>query len=261
MKKPIIIGNWKLNGNKATIYNVLHSLIHFLKEKIIDNTIVIIPPSIYLDYTHQLIHNTKIFLGGQNIDINLQGAFTGDISLVMLKDVGVHYVLLGHSERRTYHQENNLLIAKKFKLVKDLCCIPILCIGENKEEKDHDQTKCILSKQLNIILDICGENAFDNAIIAYEPVWSIGTGNIPNPNYIQKIHEYIKQYIQIKTQKKDKILNISIIYGGSVNQHNIQNILQEKDVDGVLVGGGCLKYHTFSQIIQLASSIKKYNFN
>ncbi|XRX42840.1 MAG: triose-phosphate isomerase [Buchnera aphidicola (Eriosoma harunire)] len=250
--KPLIIGNWKLHGNKNTIYDVFYPLIKFLKKQLINNSIMLLPPILYLHYAHKIIQNSSILLGAQNVDLNVSGAFTGETSINMLKDIGVNYILVGHSERRIYHQENNMIIAKKFKLIKDHNCIPILCIGETQEQKNNNQTKSIIRKQLNLIFSLCGESAFNNTIIAYEPVWSIGTGTIPNEQTIQNIHEYINNYIKHKYEGQNIDNNISIIYGGSVNKYNIKNILHTNNVDGVLIGKGSLDYSTFSNLIKLS---------
>ncbi|CAL4322314.1 Triosephosphate isomerase [Buchnera aphidicola (Eriosoma grossulariae)] len=253
MQKPVIIGNWKLNGNKKSIHDMFIPLTDFIINNSIHNTIIILPPNLYLDYIYKIIYQKNIVLGSQNIDLNCSGAFTGETSILMLKDIGIKYVLLGHSERRKNHHEDDMLVAKKFQLIKKFNCIPILCIGENKNEKLKNKTKIIIQKQLDLIFNLCGDNAFDRSIIAYEPIWSIGTGIIPDPEYINNIHQYIKNYInKIKIVNHSEHTNTLFIYGGSVNEKNIKIILKEQDVDGVLIGGAALQYNTFSTIIKLS---------
>lgn len=251
MKKKLIIANWKLNGNKVSILNFLNLLNkHDSKETC---KIVISFPVIYLYLAKTIIYKKNIFLGAQNVDLNLCGPFTGEISVNMLKDIGINYVILGHSERRKYHKESDTLIAKKFKIVKEANLIPILCIGENKEEKKLGQTQEVCARQLNSVISMWGPQIFNNTIIAYEPIWAIGSGEIATPCSVQKIHKFIKKYI-----KKYGIVNsekILVQYGGSVDENNVAQLLYEADIDGVLVGGASLNYNKFKKIIDIVNAL------
>lgn len=258
MKDLLIIGNWKLNGNKKTIINSMITLIH----KCINISkchIAIAPPLVYLDIVRYYLQNiTRIRLCAQNVDIHLSGSFTGDISADMLKDLNVQYVLIGHSERRTYHKEDNLYIAKKFAILKKTGLIPILCIGENKEEYEANNTQTVCIKQIHSIITYLGVQSLKNSIIAYEPIWAIGQGISPSPERVQMIHKGIRDYIaQFDTYIAK---HIPIQYGGSVNTNNIVNLLSQKDIDGVLVGSASLDVHNFFSIIELIETHinKKY---
>ncbi|QCI21606.1 triose-phosphate isomerase [Buchnera aphidicola (Hyadaphis tataricae)] len=251
MKKKLIVANWKLNGSMTFISNYFKFLSADLSIYAQRNNIVIAPPSVYLERVYVLIQKLNCFLGAQNIDINLTGSFTGETSVAMLKDLNVQYVIVGHSERRLFHQENNPLIAKKFSLVKSENLIPILCIGETIEEKKYGRTKNILTKQLNCIFEILGTSAFRNTVIAYEPVWAIGTGFSADAEEVQLIHQFLKNYIK----KYDPDYNDVIIqYGGSINAHNAKRFIKQPDIDGLLIGSASLNYLEFLKIIEVISS-------
>ncbi|QCI24378.1 triose-phosphate isomerase [Buchnera aphidicola (Muscaphis stroyani)] len=255
MKKKLIVANWKLNGDKKTIAHLMNNFTScFLKNN--NNTIVISPSFIYLDRMCQKIHHNKnVFVASQNIDINVKGAFTGEISILMLKDIGVKYVIIGHSERRFVHQETNDVIAKKFFLIKKYNLIPILCVGETQEQKKCGKTEEILKDQLNSILKICGNQSFRNTVIAYEPVWAIGTGQSAIPKNVQMIHKFIKNYIfQYDSISKESII---IQYGGSVNQLNAKMFLEQPDIDGLLIGSASLNLKEFFKIIEISNSFLK----
>ncbi|QCI18848.1 triose-phosphate isomerase [Buchnera aphidicola] len=253
MKKNFIVANWKLNGNIQTISNFLNHLRLKISLYLQNNTVVIAPSTIYLERVYNYIKDMNIFLGAQNVDINTQGAFTGETSILMLKDIGAKYVIVGHSERRFLHNENNELISKKFGLVKSLNLIPILCIGETETQKKKNKTKEILTNQLNVIFQDFGEKAFINSIIAYEPIWSIGTGISADPIYVQSIHKFIKDYIN-KYNSSD-IEKIIVQYGGSVNSKNAKNFLEQPDIDGLLIGSASLMYEEFLKILKISNDI------
>lgn len=254
MNKKTVIANWKLHGSKQEINNFIKLL---NKEKLELNNhlykVILAFPSIYLHFAHNIITNSNIFLAAQNVDVNLYGAFTGEVSVNMLKDIGIVYVIIGHSERRMYHQENNDTIANKFKLIKDANLIPILCIGESYQEKYLGKTESVCQKQLDLILQKCGPSAFHNSIIAYEPIWSIGSGHIPSMNEIQKNHFFIKTHIRNMNPMSND--NFSIYYGGSVNEKNIEQLLTIPNVDGVLVGNASLSFNKLKKIINIMQVI------
>jgi len=257
MKKALIVANWKLNGNIKMIssffeYLKLHSSMY------LENNIVIIaPPNIYLERVYKNIKNMNIFLSAQNVDINLKGAFTGEISALMLKDIGVKYVIIGHSERRLLHHENNNTIVKKFDLIKNLSLIPILCIGETALEKQYGQTQEIIKKQLNCIFKKLGTSAFNNAVIAYEPVWAIGTGLSADPQDVQFIHKFIKNHI--KKHNSKNTCDIKVQYGGSINCTNAKDFIKQPDIDGLLIGNASLNPQEFLKIIKIAHDFFKKN--
>lgn len=253
MIRPIIIGNWKLNGSKKFIKNILKPLNQFLIQYYKICTVIIAPPILYTHFIQNILGTDQgnFFLGAQNVDTHFSGAFTGEISPIMLKDLGIHYVIIGHSERRINHHEDDHIIAKKFHMLKEEKLIPVLCIGETKQEHIQKKTKEICTKQIDIIFDLCGKNAFHNAIIAYEPVWAIGSGQSASPKEVQMISHFLRNYI--KSKSNNKINNFFIQYGGSVTPNNAQELIYQQDIDGFLIGGASLKLEEFTKIIKISN--------
>ncbi|AEH39783.1 triose phosphate isomerase [Buchnera aphidicola (Cinara tujafilina)] len=251
MIKPIIIGNWKLNGSKKFILRILKPLNQFLIKYYKICTVVLAPPLLYANFIQNILSTDqkKFFLGSQNVDVHFSGPFTGEISPIMLKDMGIQYVIIGHSERRLNHYENNALVAKKFYMLKEENLIPILCIGETIQEHNDKKTKEICKKQIDLIFDLCGKNAFNNSIIAYEPIWAIGSGQSASPKEVQNISCFIRNYI--KSKSNNNIKNFFIQYGGSVSQHNVQELIYQHDIDGFLIGGASLILKEFKKIIKI----------
>ncbi len=247
MNKKIIIINFKLNGN----LNYIKKYIKKLKKNINleKYNILIAPPLIYLYFTKLLIKNTNIKLVSQNMDNNLSGSFTGEISGKMLKDIKTKYVILGHSERKKYHKEKNKHILNKIIIAKKLDLIPIICIGENIKEYNEGKSKIICKKQIDYLIKNNNINLLNNTIIAYEPIWAIGTGKNANINHINKIHKYILKYLS--SINKNIINNIKIIYGGSINNKNILEIIQNKNVNGILIGKYSWKIENFIKILNI----------
>ncbi|MFC0179560.1 triose-phosphate isomerase [Thorsellia kenyensis] len=254
MRKPLVMGNWKLNGNNQMVKELIEGLKSELAT-VTDCDVAIAPPSMYLSQAELLIQGSKIALGAQNADVNIQGAFTGETSAAMLKDVGVHYVILGHSERRTYHKESNELIAKKFAVVKAAGMTPVLCIGETEAENEAGQTEAVCQQQLDAVLNALGSDAFNQAVIAYEPVWAIGTGKSATPAQAQAVHQFIRQHIAKHDAKVAE--QVIIQYGGSVNADNAAELFTQPDIDGALVGGASLKADAFAVIVKAAEQAYK----
>lgn len=251
---PLIIGNWKLHGSQKMVTKLITKLRTTLRG-IQNCSIAIAPPIIYLSQARdQLVgENNNIFLAAQNVDFNRQGAFTGEISASMLKEVGVKYVIIGHSERRNYHYENDTIIAKKFAVLKNEGLIPVVCIGESQDENKARKIQNICERQLDTILETLGVEALENSVIAYEPVWAISTGKSATPQEAQKAHECIRNHIAKKNSKIAK--QIIIQYGGSVNPNNAEELLQQPDIDGILVGGASLEPDKFIDIIRRCCKI------
>ena len=245
-----LIANWKLNGSK--FFNE-----EWLKEFNKDyqgsktSSIGIAPPSIFINDLVRHPDNQAIAIGSQNIDYLTSGARTGEISSAMVKDCGGIFSIVGHSERRIFFHETNAEIAKKLDLASESSLMPILCIGESETDKQQNKTKNTLEQQ--IIHALTNTTKLDNLIIAYEPVWAIGTGNTPEPKEINSIHEMIKDIVQSLFPKLD--LN-AVLYGGSVNMENATSIFKEKEVDGALVGGSSLKGGDFANLANTLNYIK-----
>ena len=246
MRQNYVMGNWKMNGSNAAIQALLPAISHAITP--LKTNCVVFPPASYLSLAKQLLNNSTISLGAQNVYPENQGAYTGEMSGPMLKDIGCQYVLVGHSERRQLFAENENFIAKKFHHVKEHDMIPVLCIGETLQEKEQDLTESVLIKQLLPIMG--GSEVFNGAIIAYEPVWAIGTGRAATPESIQEVHAFIRAWIQ---SQGEEVAALSILYGGSVNAENAATIFSLPDVDGGLVGGASLNAQQFVEIVECIS--------
>ncbi len=244
--KKIIIANWKLNSNIDFIKNYIKKInkINFNNNKY---EISIAPPIIYLYLINKLIKN-KFNTTSQNIDIHLSGAFTGETSGWMLKDINTKYVIIGHSERRKYHKENNKLILKKIIISKKSNLIPIICIGENEKEYLNNESIKTCKLQINCLIKN-NEQILDNTIIAYEPIWAIGTNKTADLKHIIKIHKFIKKHLKKNNSK------IKIIYGGSININNAKNIIQNEEIQGLLIGSSSLDINNFINIINSINEI------
>ncbi len=236
MRTPLIMGNWKLNGSTQFNVDLTQKLCQYSNH--CTKEIAVCPPFVYLTQIRDLIDNKPIQLGAQNVDINDTGAFTGEISTKMLKDIGCTYVILGHSERRTLHQESDAVIAGKFKKVVATGLKPVLCIGENLAQFEIEQTEQVVETQLQSVIHENGIESFANAVIAYEPIWAIGTGKTATPEVAQKVHAFIRSYLA--TLNTDIAKNVRILYGGSVKSNNVAGLLSMEDIDGALVGGASL---------------------
>ncbi|EOS94678.1 triose-phosphate isomerase [Erwinia tracheiphila] len=253
MRHPLVMGNWKLNGSKHMVNELIANLRTELSN--IDGCdVAIAPPVIYLDQAKHTISGSRIAPGAQNVDVNLSGAFTGEISAEMLKDIGAKYIIIGHSERRTYHKESDEQIAKKFAVLKEAGLIPVLCIGETEAENEAGKTEKVCARQIDAVLNTQGADAFNGVVIAYEPVWAIGTGKSATPAQAQAVHKFIRDHIA----KKDAAVAAQVIiqYGGSVNDKNAAELFAQPDIDGALVGGASLKADAFAVIVKAAAKAK-----
>jgi triosephosphate isomerase len=232
-----IAANWKMNLNKKEIYDFIKNIEDFKFYKNVEACIF--PSSLFIDYVATLIKNLPIFLGGQSCHYNQNGAFTGEISPVSLKLLGCNYVLLGHSERRINNNENNDYVRKCSFSAVNANLIPIICVGESLETRKNGNALDYIKNQVHE----CLPQNYEQAYIAYEPVWSIGTGHIPNNSEIEEMHTLIKNEV-----KKLKNKSVKVLYGGSVNPKNAKEIMSIKNVDGTLVGGASLNIKDFLAI-------------
>jgi len=249
MRKKVIAGNWKMNNNiPATV-----QLISELKNKLSGSDVLVIvcPPFTSLESAKNQLAGSEIKLGAQNMYFEDNGAFTGEISADMLVSAGCEYVILGHSERRTIFQESNDLINKKIKKALSSGLKPIFCVGETLSEREENITEKVVELQVKEGLAGIPESDLSNIIIAYEPVWAIGTGKVATPQQAQDVHEFIRNLVQ-KLYNAEIASNVVIQYGGSVKPDNAAELLSQKDIDGALVGGACLKADSFVSIIKSA---------
>lgn len=240
----IYAANWKMNGDKEFV----HSILTQIKDNILPflsygSGLILCPPSIYLSEVVEISKNTSIEIGAQDCSAHENGAFTGEVSAQMISDIGAEWVILGHSERRQYHAENNILLADKLRAANNAGLKVIYCVGETNKQYDEVRTKETLKSQLSVLDSSSLDNL--NYIIAYEPVWAIGTGLLPELEEIDFIHQFIKtQLIDISNLSKET----RILYGGSVNPDNAEDIKSLDGVDGVLIGGASLSSDKFKQI-------------
>jgi triosephosphate isomerase len=246
------MGNWKLNGNKASIEALVKGLTEAAAaaDKV---EAAVCPPAIYLGLAESLTAGTKINLGSQDADVHTSGAFTGENSPEMIKEFGVKYSLVGHSERRTLHGETDEVVAAKFEAIQAAGLIPVLCIGETLEERQADKTTDVVDTQLKAVIDRCGIDSLANAVIAYEPVWAIGTGVSASSEQAQEVHAHIRQWLA--AQSEAVAAKVQILYGGSVKAATAKELFGMADIDGGLVGGASLDAAEFSNIIAAAQEI------
>jgi len=257
MRKFIIAGNWKMYktiGEAIELANGLKRELFELESEAID--IVLCPTFTALSEVSEVIANSNIKLGGQDLYWQEEGAFTGEISPVMLKDAGCQYVIIGHSERRQFFAESNESVNNKIKAALKHGLTPIVCVGESLKEREAGATFKVLDDHIqNGLKGLSDEEAL-KLVIAYEPVWAIGTGKTATPEQAQEAHKYIRDLLA-KMYNKDVALEVRIQYGGSVKPENTSELMQQPDVDGALVGGASLKVDSFSQIVKKASVVKK----
>jgi len=248
MRRPIIAGNWKMNNNSAESVE----LVSRLKEMISgakEVEVVVAPPYTVLSAVATAIKGSTIALSSQNIFWEEKGAFTGEISPAMLKDVGCQYAIIGHSERRQYFGETNETVNKRLKAALGASLTPIVCIGETLEEREADKTLTVIEQQLKEGLAGISSGEMERVVIAYEPVWAIGTGKTATPEQAQEVHQFIRG-ILAQVFGEGVAEGIRILYGGSVKPDNVDQLMSQKDIDGALVGGASLKADSFARIIQ-----------
>ena len=251
-RKSVIAGNWKMN---CTVKDAI-TLVNELKRELIDETkvdVIVCPPFTAISSVSEIIEESPIEVGGQNMFWEPKGAYTGEVSSQMLVDLGCKYVIIGHSERRQYFGETNETVNKKIKAALGADLKPIICVGETKEQRDKGITEAVVTEQIKEGLkDISGENIL-KCIIAYEPIWAIGTGVNATPEQAQDVHNLIRNKLLAEKYDKDIAKQIRIQYGGSVKPDNIKSLMQKPDIDGALVGGASLKADSF---IKLATYYK-----
>lgn len=257
MRKTIIAGNWKMYKTISEAIELANGLVRTLfalEGK--DIEVVLCPPFTALSEVGEVIADSPLALGAQDVHWQEEGAFTGEVSCTMLKDTGVRYVIIGHSERRQYFAETNETVNKKVKAVLAAGLFPIMCVGETLAEREAGNTFKVLSDHVdNGLRDIPAEDA-EKIVIAYEPVWAIGTGRTASPQQAQEAHNYIRDLLE-KRYGRETASRIRIQYGGSVKPENSAQLMQQPDVDGALVGGASLTVESFAAIVTRASEVKK----
>ena len=249
MRKPLVMGNWKLNGTKESVTSLVNALIEPANQAP-NVEVAVCAPAIFIGMVEQLAKGSAIQYGSEDCDVHTSGAFTGENSPVMIKEFGCKYAIVGHSERRAYHNETNEVVAAKFKAAQEAGLVPVLCIGESLEQFEAGQTADVCKTQLKAVIDLCGIKSFENAVIAYAPIWAIGTGKTATPEIAQNVHSQIRAFLA--SFDADTAAKVQILYGGSCNAKTAPELFAQPDIDGGLVGGASLKPADFAAIINAA---------
>ncbi len=249
LRKPLVAGNWKMHGSRIDAARLVGELIT-RGAGTGACEVVLCPPFVYLAEVAGQLSGSRMSLGGQDVCAEEAGAHTGEVSAAMLADVGCRFAIVGHSERRAIYGESDELVARKFVAAGKHALVPILCVGESLEERERDATRSVVLRQLDAALATAGVAAFAHAVVAYEPVWAIGTGRTATPDQAQDVHAMIRGRIA----EKDATIGASlrVLYGGSVKPANAAELFAMPDVDGGLIGGASLKAEEFASICAAA---------
>lgn len=248
MRRKIVAGNWKMHGSRAENAALLDAVMGGLNADAV--SCVVCPPFVYLQEAWRALRGGPVALGAQDVCAEAQGAYTGEVSAAMLKDVGCEYVLVGHSERRALYGEDDQLVARKYAAALGKGLIPILCVGEQLAEREAAASTQVVGRQLAAVVNLCGVQALAGGVLAYEPVWAIGTGRTASPEQAQQIHAFLREQVGLQDVKIASELRI--LYGGSVKAGNARELFTMPDVDGGLIGGASLKSDEFLAIVAAA---------
>lgn len=251
MRRPMVAGNWKMHGSQESIAKLLSAIkaSHDILSRV---ELVVFPPFVFLQQVQQLLAGSKIQWGAQTLHEQPSGAYTGEVSASMLAEFNCHYVLVGHSERRTLFFETNEQVAKKFVAAQQQAIKPVLCVGETLAQWEQGLTETVIAEQLQAVIAQAGVAGLEQAIIAYEPVWAIGTGKTATPEQAQAVHAFIRQ--EIAAVDEQVAQKVRILYGGSVKPDNAEALFAMPDIDGGLVGGASLDPQAFLDIAQCSKS-------
>ncbi|MBV2092368.1 MAG: triose-phosphate isomerase [Candidatus Thiodiazotropha sp. (ex Ctena orbiculata)] len=250
MRRPLVAGNWKMNGSLESV----RSLLDGIKEgvgAVTNAEVAVCPTAIFIPEAQQRLDGTDIAWGGQDLSTETSGAYTGEVAASMLNDFACKYVIVGHSERRTYHNESDELVAKKFATARAAGLAPILCVGETLEERESGVTNEVVARQLNAVIELEGVAALADGVIAYEPVWAIGTGKTATPEQAQEVHAFIRSLVAEKSAEVAE--GVRILYGGSMKPGNAKELIGKADIDGGLIGGASLAAEDFLGICTAAN--------
>jgi triosephosphate isomerase len=245
-KKKLIAGNWKMNGSLAANDALLKGIIAGLADPVCDVAVAV--PAPYFAQVQSMVFGSVVALAAQDVSQHDAGAYTGEVSAAMLKDFGVSYALVGHSERRQYHGETDVVVAAKAQRALAAGITPIVCVGETLQEREAGQTEAVVKRQLAAVIHLNG-HCISEIVVAYEPVWAIGTGRTASPEQAQAVHAVLRAQLSAASEHADRI---RLLYGGSMNAVNAAQLLAQPDIDGGLVGGASLKAPDFLQIIAAA---------
>jgi triosephosphate isomerase len=245
-KNKLIAGNWKMNGGLESNDALVRALVAGTQQVACEVALCV--PAPYLAQVQMLRHGSKIELGAQDVSRHAGGAYTGEVSAPMLREFGVRYAIVGHSERRQYHGEADALVAEKAKVALAHGITPIVCVGETLAEREAGQTEDVVKRQLAAVIHVNG-HCISEIVVAYEPVWAIGTGKTASPEQAQQVHSLLRKQLAAATPQADRV---HLLYGGSMNAANAATLLAQPDIDGGLIGGASLKAGDFLQIIAAA---------
>ncbi len=251
MRQPLVAGNWKMNGSVASVRELLGGI----KEgvgKVGNCEVAVCPPYVFIPTAQAELSGTAISWGGQNLSIEQSGAFTGEVSASMLLDFGCTYVIVGHSERRTLYGEDDALVARKFAVARAAGLKPILCVGETLDEREKGITEEVVARQVDAVIELEGAQALADGVIAYEPVWAIGTGVTATSEQAQEVHAFIRK--RIASHDAAVADGLRILYGGSMKPDNAADLMSNADIDGGLIGGASLKAADFLAICEAAGA-------
>ncbi len=247
MRSCLIAGNWKMNGSLQSVTDLVEGI------KAGDHgkaELVVCPPAVFLLKVGGMLADSDIALGAQNVCDQAAGAYTGEVSAAMLLECGCRYAIVGHSERRSLYTETDALVAARFAMAVESGLTPILCVGETLDQREQGVTESVVATQLDAVIDVAGVEGLKRCVIAYEPVWAIGTGQVATPEQAQAVHAFIRQ--RLAQHDADMAQRVQILYGGSMNPSNAAELLAQTDIDGGLIGGASLKAADFLAIAQSA---------
>ncbi len=250
MRRILVAGNWKLNGSLEANRELVSGIVAGAPEGV---DLLVCPPFPYLGPVIKALGDSAVALGAQNVSEHAKGAFTGEVAASMLGEFGCKYVIIGHSERRSIYGETSEQVADKFVAAQEAGLIPILCVGETLEDREAGTTEAVVAEQLNAVLERAGVAAFANAVVAYEPVWAIGTGMTATPEQAQDVHAFIRGLVADKDASVAD--GLRILYGGSCKGSNAAGLFEKADIDGGLIGGASLKAEDFLAIADAAAQL------
>jgi triosephosphate isomerase len=247
--KKLVVGNWKMHGSRSANAELLQGLLAAdLPASAPRADVAVCPPFVYLADAVSTLQGSAIAVGSQDVSVQAQGAFTGEVAGPMLRDLGVRYAIVGHSERRTYHAESDQLVADKARAALSHGLVPIVCVGETLAEREADQTEAVVGRQLQAVIDTLGAD-LARVVVAYEPVWAIGTGKTASPEQAQAVHAFLRARL---TAAQADAARVPLLYGGSVKPDNAAELFSQADIDGGLIGGASLKAADFAAIARAA---------
>lgn len=245
MRRKWVGGNWKLNGSRAMASALVGAIV---EADVTVADVAVFPPFPYLREVHSACAGSRVMVGGQDLSEHDAGAFTGEVSAAMLRDVGCGAVLVGHSERRQFHQESDRQVGVKIAMALAQQLLPVLCVGETQAQREAGRTAEVVSRQLGAVVEHCGIAAFEHIVVAYEPVWAIGTGKVASPEQAQDAHAFLRACARERFGHATGEA-LTILYGGSVKPDNVRALMAQPDVDGGLVGGASLDPSAFAALV------------